>query len=57
MCNAINEIREESETKGRDNVARNLLKDGALSVEKIAEMSVLPLSKIKELEKEIFPLK
>lgn len=60
MCTAVKEMREESEAKGKNEarveVAKNLLKDGTLSVEKIATMSMLPLSKVKELEKEMFPL-
>ena len=60
VCTAVKEMREESEAKGKNEarveVAKNLLKDGTLSVEKIATMSMLPLSKVKELEKEMFPL-
>ena len=57
MCTAVREMREVSRTEGkteaREEMAKELLLDGAYSDEKIAAISKLPLSKIQELKKEI----
>jgi hypothetical protein len=64
VCTAVKEMREESKLEGRQEginesriqFAKNLLKDGSMTTDKIAKMAMLPLSKVKELEKEMFPL-
>ena len=53
MCRIFEEYgkerAEEGKTKGKIEIAENLLRDGSLSIEKIAELSGFPLKKIKEI--------
>lgn len=49
MCRIFEEYGKECAEEGKIEVAENLLKDGSLSIEKIAELSGFPLKKIKDL--------
>ena len=49
MCEIWDEVRNEGETKKACEIAINLIKDGTLSFEKIAEYSGLSLDKVREL--------
>lgn len=53
MCQAITDMQERSKNEARENIARNLLSDGTLSVEKISEVSELPLNRVMELAKSL----
>ena len=49
MCKAMEEMRKEAVEKDRIENAMKMIKDGKLSVEKIAEYTSLALDKVKEL--------
>ena len=49
MCKAMEEMRNEAVEKDRIENAMKMIKDGKLSVEKIAEYTSLALDKVKEL--------
>lgn len=53
MCRAIeemlDEVREKTEMRTRIEVTLNMINDGELSLEEIAQYSGLPLEKVKEL--------
>ena len=57
MCQAIDEIREDSRNEGRNEerkeMAISLLKEHVFTNEKIAELTKLPLEEIKALQKAI----
>lgn len=53
MCKAINDLVENSKNEAREEMAKELISDGAYSFEKIAEISKLPMSRIQELSNEI----
>ena len=57
MCQAIDEIREDSRNEGIQQKAKEmalkLLKDNLYSLEKIAELTDLPLAEIEALQKAI----
>ena len=57
MCQAIDEIREDSRNEGIQQKAKEmalkLLKDNLYSLEKIAELTDLPLAEIESLQKAI----
>ena len=54
MCQAIDEIREDSRNEGRDKrskeMAISLLKEKVFNNEKIAELTELPLAEIEALQ-------
>lgn len=53
MCQAIVDMQERSKNEARENIARNLLSDGTLSIEKISEVSELPLNRVKEISESL----
>lgn len=52
MCKAIEDMRAEERKEVSVEMARRMLKDGKLSIEKIAEYADLPLEVVKELAKQ-----
>lgn len=53
MCKAISDLRRISKNEAREEMVKNMLQDGKLSMDEIASYSKLPLSRIKELSNEI----
>ena len=53
MCQAIDEIREDSRNEGRNEIAVSLLKENVFTNDKIAELTKLPLEEIEALQKAI----
>ncbi len=49
MCEIWEEIRNEGIMEGKIELATNLIKDGAYSLEKIAELTGISIDKIREL--------
>ena len=56
MDEIVDEIMDEVLKEEREEVALSLLKDGTLSISKIAEVSKLPEDKVKELAEELQPI-
>ena len=53
LCQAIDEIREDSRNEGRNEIAVSLLKENVFTNDKIAELTKLPLEEIEALQKAI----
>lgn len=49
MCKAMEDMKNEVEERTRIDCALDMIKDGALSLDKIAQYTKLPLAKVKEL--------
>ena len=49
MCEIWDEVRSEGEIKRACEIAIKMIKDGTLSLEKIADFSGLPIEKVREL--------
>ena len=50
MCKVIEDMRKEERQEERIEIAKNMLLDGMLSLEKIAEYARLPLDEVKKLQ-------
>lgn len=49
MCDVLDEMKNEAENRKACEIAINLIREGTLSLEKIAECSGLSIDKIREL--------
>ena len=49
MCKVIEDMRKEERKEERIEIAKNMLLDGILSLEKIAEYARLPIDEVKKL--------
>ena len=52
MCKVIEDMRKEERIEERIEIAQNMLLDGMLSLEKIAEYARLPLDAVRKLQSE-----
>ena len=50
MCKVIEDMRKEERKEERIEIAKNMLFDGILSLEKIAEYARLPIDEVKKLQ-------